>query len=503
MGIRKQSIISSVLVYVGFALGFLNTYFFTREGTFTEAQFGLTGAFIAIANIMFSFASLGMPAYIHKFFPYYNDNLPRDKNDQLTWSLVIATAGFGLVIIAGILLKDLVVRKFGTNSAELVHYYYWIFPFGFGLTIFAILEAYGWQLKKSILTNYLREIQFRLFTTILIALFLFGVLNGFSQFIKLYSLSYLALALSLLAYILLTKKAKLTLSLSRVSKKFYKKIATLVSFVWGGQLIYNVASVFDTIIIAAVIPNGLMYAGIFTLAQNIGSLIQAPQRGVISAAVGPLAQAWKDKDLDRINRIYQRSSINMLMFSVGMFCLIYLNFRDGVYTFNLKDTYTQALPVFLFIGLRWILDMGTGVNSQIIGTSTFWRFEFFTGIILLLILLPLNYILTKQMGVVGPAISNLIGFTIYNAIRYVFLYRKFGMQPFSIKSLYVLLLGGAAFVICYYLFDRFLGLHWIMLRSTMFLLLFISGILVLKITPDVEQVFNNVRRRMLRALKRR
>lgn len=501
MGIRKQSIISSLLVYIGFALGFLNTYLFTKEGSFTAAQFGLTGAFIAIANVMFSFASLGMPSYIHKFFPYYKDNLPREKNDMLTWSLVTVTVGFTFVIIAGIVLKELVVRKFGTNSAELVLYYNWIFPFGFGLTLFTVLEAYAWQLKRSILTNYLREIQFRLFTTILIILFLSGILRDFSQFISLYSLSYLAVAAVLLFYILLSRQAVINFSFSRVTKKFYKKIATLVSFVWGGQLIYNIGNVFDTIIIAAVLPNGLTYAGIFTLAQNIGSLIQAPQRGIVSASIGPLAQAWKDKDLSRINRIYQRSSINMLMFSVGMFCLIYLNFTDGVATFNLKDTYVQALPVFFFFGLRWILDMGTGVNSQIIGTSTYWRFEFFTGIVLLTILLPLNYFLTKSLGVVGPAISNLVGFTVYNAIRFMFLYRKFNMQPFTIKSLYVLLLGTIIFFACYFLFNDFQGILWIIARSSLFVVLYISGILLLKITPDIEQVFNNVTRRIRRRLQ--
>jgi O-antigen/teichoic acid export membrane protein len=68
--IRKQSIVSSILVYVGFGLGFLNTYFFTKEGSFTEAEYGLVVTFSAIANVMFSIASLGMPTFIYKFFPY-------------------------------------------------------------------------------------------------------------------------------------------------------------------------------------------------------------------------------------------------------------------------------------------------------------------------------------------------------------------------------------------------------------------------------------------------
>jgi O-antigen/teichoic acid export membrane protein len=70
--IRRQSIISSFVVYFGFALGFLNTYLFAREGGFSPEQYGLTGIFVAIANVMFAFANLGMQAYIHKFYPYYN-----------------------------------------------------------------------------------------------------------------------------------------------------------------------------------------------------------------------------------------------------------------------------------------------------------------------------------------------------------------------------------------------------------------------------------------------
>ncbi len=496
--IRKQSIISSLLVYIGFALGFLNTYFFTKEGSFTEAEFGLTGTFIAIANIMFSFASLGMPSYIHKFFPYYNDNLAPKKNDMLTWAIVVSMVGFLLVILAGILLKGLVIRKFTENAEQLVKYYNWLFPFGFGLTLFAILEAYGWQLRKSMLTNYLREIQFRLFTTILILLFFAGVISGFDQFIKIYSFTYLAVALMMLGYILYTGKGGLHFRLSRVTKKYWKNVVTLASFVWSGQLVYNIASVFDTIIIAAVLPNGLAYAGIFTLAQNIASLIQAPQRGVISASIGPLAQAWKDKDIIKINRIYQRSAINMLVFAVGMFFLIFLNFTDAVETFNLKSTYTQALPVFLFIGLMRILDMGTGVNAQIIATSTFWKFEFFTGMILLAMALPLNYYLTKNLGVIGPAISNLIAFTIYNGIRFVFLWKRYKMQPFTIRTLYVVLLGIGAWVICHYLFKDQQGLMWIVLRSGLFSILFIGGIIGFRITPDVAQVILTLKNRFVK-----
>src|SRR5882672_7899354 len=122
--IRRQSIISSGVIYLGFAVGMLNTYFFTRQGAFTEAEYGLTTIFIAVATMMTAFANLGMPSYIFKFFHYYNDHLPPRKNDMITWALLVSTIGFILVMIAGWTLKHLVIKKFGTNSPQLITYYY-------------------------------------------------------------------------------------------------------------------------------------------------------------------------------------------------------------------------------------------------------------------------------------------------------------------------------------------------------------------------------------------
>ena len=97
--IRRQSIISSVVIYIGFAIGILNIYLFTRQGLspddhFTDAQFGLYNAFIAIATTMMAFANLAMPSYIYKFFPYYKDHLPPKKNDLITWALVVSSIGY-------------------------------------------------------------------------------------------------------------------------------------------------------------------------------------------------------------------------------------------------------------------------------------------------------------------------------------------------------------------------------------------------------------------------
>jgi O-antigen/teichoic acid export membrane protein len=495
--IRRQSIISSVVVYIGFGLGFINTYLFTRQGGFTKEEYGLTGIFIAVATLMYSFANLGMPAYIGKFYPYYNDNLDKKRNDIFSWAMLISMIGFFFVTIAGIYFKDVVIRKFGGNSPDFVKYYNWIFPFGLGLTLFSILENYAWQLKRAVFTNYLREVQFRIFTTILIVLTFIGVLAKFDMFIKLYSFEYLALAIILLTYLLIKGEVHFTFRVSVVTKKFLKKILVLLSFVYGGTLVYVIASIFDQVLIASVLKNGLSQLAIFTFALYVASIMQAPQRSIISSSIAALSQAWKDKDLPKIERIYTRSSINQLIFAVGVFALIWMNFTDAIGVFHMQSDYAAAKGIFLFIGLMRIVDMGTGVNGQIIATSTSWRFDFFTGMILLAITLPLNYILTKYYyGVTGPAIANLFSFTVYNAIRFWFLKKKFNLQPFNIKTLYTILLGITCYYCCFFLFGNMHGFIGLMVRSLVFIVIYFAGTLWLNLSADILPVWYTIKNKL-------
>lgn len=492
--IRKQSIQSSLVIYIGFAIGLVNTYFFTKQGLFTEAEYGLTSIFVAIGSMMMAFAIMGMPSYLSKFYPYYHDHLPPRKNDMLTWALLISTIGFILVVIAGVALKQVIIRKFTENSALLVHYYYWIFALGFGLTIYTILEVYAWNLHKSVFTNFLREVQWRLFTAILIVLLLTNIIPDFDLFIKLYSFTYPAIALILLLYLLFTGKIHFTFSVSKVSRRYFKKILSLSAFVYTSLIIFTISQVFDSIVIASL--SGLDKAGIFGLAQLMGSVIQAPQRGIISASSAHLARAWKDKNMHLLQMIYHRSSINLLIFASGIFALITLNYTEAIITFKLKETFLLGFNAFVLLGLTRVVDMGTGVNSQIIATSTWWKFELISGVVLLVFMLPLTYILTKHYGILGPAIANLVSITIYNVIRIIFLWKKFRLFPFTIQSAYTVLLAAACFAVCYFLFLNVHGFEGLVLRSLAFFILYASAVLTLKLSPDVKPVLQTIRKRL-------
>ena len=149
------------------------------------------------------------------------------------------------------------------------------------------------------------------------------------------------------------------------------------------------------------------------------------------------------------------------------------------------------------MGLMRIVDMGTGVNGEIIGTSTLWRFDFITGIILLAMTWPISYILTKYYyGITGPAIASLVSVTVYNGIRYWYLVKKFGLQPFNIKTLYTLLLGVALYFICWFLFKDIHGFWGLVFRSTTFLLLYVTVILSLKISPDLLPIWQTFKKKI-------
>jgi O-antigen/teichoic acid export membrane protein len=500
--VRKQSIISTVFVYAGFFIGFINTYLFTRQGSmFTPSEYGMTGIFIAVGNLMFAFANLGMVSVVYKFYPYYNDNLPKKKNDLLTWAFLISMIGFALVVLAGYVFKDFVVRKFGTHSPEFLRYYFWIFPFGFSILVFSMLEVFAWNIRKSIFTTFLREVLFKMLTLVLIFLMSFHLIKNFDTFIKMYAFTYGVTALLLLVYLLWKKEFYITFKISRVTRRFYKKMVSMATLVYFGGTIFMIATFIDTIIIMSLL--GTAAAGIFALGSVVSGLVQAPQRGAIAASIPVLSKAWKDKDYDKINLIYQRSGINLLIASLGIFLIVWLNYEDAVHTFKLKPAYLQSEWIFFFLGLARVVDLGTGVNSTIIGTSTYWRFEFVSGMILLTLAVPLNYFLVKEFGIIGAGYSNLISLSVYNVIRIIFLKRKFNMHPFSLKTIYAVILAGLCYVICYFTFANIHGFFGIMLKSTVFTALFGGGIIYFDLSPDVLPLWDTVVKRTKKSTARK
>jgi len=485
--IRKQAILSSILVYIGIFIGVINTYFFTRNGSFTPEQFGLTRVFYDLGQNIFVFGSLGVIPIVYKFYPYYKDNVEDTKNDLMSWAMVVSFFGFCMILLVGYIIEPLVVRKFTARSPLIIQYYYLVFPFGFGMLFFSVLEAFCWSLHKTVISNFLKETAMRLIVLVFILLYYFNVVS-FDTFIKLFTLVYFIIFLVLFIYLRRLGKLHFTLSPSRVTLKFKKKMFGLQSLVFGGVCISVVAQTIDTFIIASV--KGLGSTGVFNLAQYAANLVQVPQRSIQSITTGVLAQAWKDKDYTEINRIYERSCINLLLMALFIFCNIWLNIDEAFVVMKIQPEYQAGIYVVFVLGMARLVDAGTGVNGTIIATSTFWKFDFYSGIVLLIFRIPLTYFLIVNYGIIGSAFAELFSFTVYNGIRFEFLRRRFNMQPFTRKTLYTLLVASAAYGISFFLLRNVTGWVGIISKSSLFSLLLIAGVFFLELSPDAMQLYH-------------
>ncbi len=485
--IRKQTIISSVLVYIGFLIGAFNQYLYSKNGSFTIEEFGLTRVFFDYAQNMSALGALGVIPVIYKFYPFYKDNLDDRKIDLMTWSMIAALIGFVLVVICGIFFRPFFIDHFYEKSRLIITYYYWMFPFALGMLMFNVLESFSWALELSVLSNFLKETALRIVTTVLIVLFYTKVIS-YSIFIYLFSFQFLLIFLVLLIYLYRSGKLNFTLRVSRVTRKFWKKIVAMQAMVFGGSLIASLAATIDTFFIAGF--QGLQAVGIFIWAQYAANLIQVPQRSIQAVSASVLSRAWKEKNLPEIQRIYSRSSINLLLMALFIFGNLWLNVKDAIHVFNIQDTYLQSLGVIFILGMVRIIDAGTGLNAMVINTSTYWRFDFISGVVLLFLRLPLTYFLIKKYGIIGSAFAELAAYATYNFIRFEFLRRKFNMQPFTMKTLYSILLAVGAYCICDVGLSSLTGWTAIITKGTLFSTLLIGGIFLFKLTPDACQLYH-------------
>jgi O-antigen/teichoic acid export membrane protein len=281
---------------------------------------------------------------------------------------------------------------------------------------------------------------------------------------------------------------------SRVTKKFRKKIVAMLLLTAVVLIVNVLRQSIDGLVLAA--KQNLGKVGIFGLAAYMVSVLQAPFRSMVAVTLPLLSRAWKEKDYTEINRIYQRSSINLLLFALFIFFLIWLNFTNAIEFFNINPVYMEGKWVFFILGIVTIIEMGTGVNGQIIGTSTFWRFELWTNLLLTALIIPLSYFLTVRYGIFGPAIANLVSFSVYNLIRYLFLLKKFNMQPFTAKTAEAFLIAVISYLTVFMLFRDTSGLGAIIGSSALYVTIF--GILAISrnTSPDIKPLLLNIASRL-------
>jgi O-antigen/teichoic acid export membrane protein len=487
--IQKQGIQSSLLIMLGFVIGAVNLLVLFPL-FFTKTEMGLVRALIDTGATLSLFCTLGTLPVVYKFYPFYNQYLGKFKNDLPILTLTVNLIGFGILLLLGWQQKDFIIRKLGKSPSFAANFSY-VYPYTFFLLMFYWLESFAWGLRKGVYTNFLRETAVRILTTLLILAFGFGLIS-LQNFILFFSLIYVIPTLLLLYSLVQSGEWSLNkFKLSHVTRRLGKKMLNFSLFVFAGQFFNMLAKTNDTFLIFGL--RGLSDTGIFAIATYVSAILEIPQRSLNSISIPVLAVSWKNKDFANIKHIYHKSVSNLLAIGLLAFGLIWLNIENLVAFLNWisnKESggYDQLTQLIFIMGLAKLIDLATGVNAQIIGTSNYWKFDFYTNLIYIILSLPMNFILIKYYGLEGLAYSNLVALVIYNSMRFTFLYKKFQLQPYTWKHALFLGLSLLLMIGIFYVPHPRNFIWNILMRSSLYTACFAALFFWIKPAPDVEDL---------------
>jgi O-antigen/teichoic acid export membrane protein len=355
------------------------------------------------------------------------------------------------------------------------------------MVLFTLFETLAYVKHRSIVSNFLKETALRFITVILMFLLMFKCIS-FNNFILFYSLQMLLMFLALFLFLKKKNEVHFHFSISKVTQKFWKKMLSMQVLIYSGLIVMTLTTVIDAFILGA--KKGQATVGDFSIAQYGANLVSIPSKAMIGGSIGILTFAWKNKNLAEIRRVYSRSCINLSLMAMFLFGNIWLNAVPMIDALHIDAAWKMGMNTMFFICIARTIDASTGVNSLIIGTSTFWKFEFITGMILLAVRLPTTFYLIGRFGLEGSAYADIISITIYNAIRYEYLRRKFDMQPFTYKNILAIALAVVSYFIAFYSCSGLNGFVGIFARATAFSVTMIAGIFAFDLTPDAKQLWD-------------
>lgn len=440
--IQRQAITNTIINYIGVALGFVNVIV-VFPLLLSEEQFGLTRLVLSLLSVMAQISSFGVTRIAVKFFPFFRKE--KYKNNGLLLLLfMLALSGSAIVSLLYFLFKDTVLSFYNDDSGLFSEYFYWI-PLGVvGMLVFMVFEAFLQSLKKTVFTNFLRNIGVRIFWLLALLMYYFNYIS-FYQFMIIYTLAFFSIAFICIAQLLAIKEFTFDFNALYYRKRVLKPIVNYGAYtVFSGITLVIVLSI-DTLMIGALLPeNKLENIAVYAVATYIVSVIMIPNSALSRIASPLLAIKWKQKDLQGVGEIYQKSALLMLFVGGVIYGAIVLNV-DSMLAL-MKPEYASAKWVIIILGAARLFSMSFGINHAILVITKFYRAETFLAILLLVLVVITNLILIPLYGIVGAATGTAIAITVFNILLYLFIEIKYSLKPFSLNTLKMLFFGVLAFV---------------------------------------------------------
>lgn len=478
--IVKQSVKGTVYVYLGVILGFITTGIFLPRLYSTE-QVGLLKILVAYSSLIASFGTLGINGVTIRLFPFFKDDKQK-HHGYLANILLVGVFGALLTTALILLLKPWISEMSGEKSALFVHYFNYLIVLVFFQIFFSLLDAYYSALLNSVFGTFLKEFLQRVFIILAIALFFFNLVD-FHFFIILYVAAISAPTFFIMTRLIREKQFSFHTDFKFLNRGLLVSMASVSLFsIMNGFSLIIIQNV-DLIMINSM--TGLSNTGVYSVCFFFGVVVSLPARSIIKIVNIVSAQAWKENDLKLISDIYHKSCLTLFLIGTLIFIGLWANI-ENIFQI-LGPSYIAGKWVIFFIGLSSLMDMATGANGSIMGTSQYYKVQTVFLVVLVILLVITNLLLIPRFGITGAAIGGAISLAVLNTLRYLFLYYKYRLQPFNRKFVYIAIIGAGSYFLSAQLPPLANYIADIAFRSLLLLVLFCTPVYFLKISSDVNQ----------------
>jgi O-antigen/teichoic acid export membrane protein len=485
----KQSVRSTVYSYAGAFLGFLTVWFLNRIWL-TPEQNGLVNILISLSLVTGSLINLGTGGAIARLFPHFRDQQSSHKG-FIALALLVTCVGFALFLLLFFGFRDELISRNMEKSRLLADHIYWLVPLTFFMGVFYILDAFSRAIFLTSAAILIKEIVLRIVILLAGWAYYKGWIS-FEIFLTVYVLSFCSMSLALAVWMWLRKDLRISPPRITAHKSHMRKEIVYVSFFtaitsMGALLLTSV----DKIMINEYL--GLAAAGVFAVVSYLGSMIQIPARSVGRVAMTVIAESWKNHDLENIASVYRKTSINQCIAGCWLFLVIACCANQIISL--MPDAYAMAGPVIQWVGLAYLVEVSTGANATIIGTSRYYKFDTILMLVMIPILALLNSQFIPSLGINGAGLSMFLCFFIINACRFYFILKKFKMQPFDGNVPKILVLSLFVYAAFISVNPEWNAYAIIMMKAAVITAVFFAAILWLKVSDDFNQlIFGWIRR---------
>lgn len=464
--IKNQSIISTIYIYLGVGIAFVSTGILMPR-FLSEEQNGIVKLLVSYSLLFAQLASLGFQTATVRFFPYFKDK-GKGHNGFFALLSLIGVAGFIIFLIIYYLIKGPIIEYESEKNSAFASYFFLILPLTFFFLYFNLFDIYARVLLKSTAGTFLKELLQRVLILLIILLYIFDII-GFWHFTILYVVMLSLPTIVLFFYLLYKGEIFIKPDFHFLRKGFVGPMASLSLYgVFIGFSQITISQV-DSILINFFKDTAA--TGIYAITFYYGTLVILPSRAVFRIAPSFIAEAFKQKDISKIDHIQYKSCLNQLLVGTAIFLLLWLNI-DNVFRI-LPQEYMLGKYVILFIGLANLISMSGGLSSQIITNSKYYRYNGVYVIIYLFLTVLLNIILIPKLGIKGAALAAMISIFVFNLMKFIFIKKKFDIQPYNLSHLRILLIGVIAYILtALFTYPDHLILN-ILLKSSLFGVLFI------------------------------